>query len=359
MATISLCMIVKDEELTLERCLQCAKGFADEIVVVDTGSVDQTKEIAEKYADVVCDFQWCADFAAARNFSFSKATKDYCMWLDADDVVPESEQKKIVALKEKLTETKADVVMMPYDVAFDAGGKPTFSYFRERIVKNTGRPLWEGRVHEVITPYGNILHEDIHVEHRKEKAYDTDRNLLIYEKMRAEGCVFSPREQFYYARELYYHGRYGEAISEFRVFMGREGAWLENKLEACRQMAVCYGQLQKPQEQLEALFYSFTLDLPRAETCCDLGRYYFDRQAWREAAFWYETALRVEKRKNGGGFIREDCYGYLPCIQLCVCYDRLGRREKAVSYNEMAAVFKPEDRAVVYNRAYFANVSKA
>ena len=191
MATISLCMIVKDEELTLEHCLQCAKGFADEIVVVDTGSVDQTKEIAEKYADVVCDFQWCADFAAARNFSFSKATKDYCMWLDADDVVPESEQKKIVALKEKLEKTKADVVMMPYDVAFDAGGKPTFSYFRERIVKNTGRPLWEGRVHEVITPYGNILHEDIHVEHRKEKAYDTDRNLLIYEKMRAEGCVFS------------------------------------------------------------------------------------------------------------------------------------------------------------------------
>ncbi|WP_418417850.1 glycosyltransferase, partial [Anaerotignum lactatifermentans] len=55
MATISLCMIVKDEELTLERCLQCAKGFADEIVVVDTGSVDRTKEIAEKYADVVCD----------------------------------------------------------------------------------------------------------------------------------------------------------------------------------------------------------------------------------------------------------------------------------------------------------------
>lgn len=83
------------------------------------------------------------------------------------------------------------------------------------------------------------------MEHRKEKAYDTDRNLLIYEKMRAEGCVFSPREQFYYARELYYHGRYGEAIDEFRVFMDREGAWLENKLEACRQMAICYGHLPK------------------------------------------------------------------------------------------------------------------
>lgn len=357
MATISLCMIVKDEELTLERCLQCAKGFADEIVVVDTGSVDRTKEIAKNMR------MWSVISSGVRTlrqqeiFLFPKPQRTIvCGWMPM--MWCRSRNRKNRGTERKLTETKADVVMMPYDVAFDAGGKPTFSYFRERIVKNTGRPLWEGRVHEVITPYGNILHEDIHVEHRKEKAYDTDRNLLIYEKMRAEGCVFSPREQFYYARELYYHGRYGEAIDEFRVFMGREGAWLENKLEACRQMAVCYGQLQKPQEQLEALFYSFTLDLPRAETCCDLGRYYFDRQAWREAAFWYETALRVEKRKNGGGFIREDCYGYLPCIQLCVCYDRLGRREKAVSYNEMAAVFKPEDRAVAYNRAYFANVSK-
>ena len=126
MITISVCMIVKNEEDVLERCLQSIEEFADEIIVVDTGSVDQTKEIAEKYADVVCDFQWCADFAAARNFSFSKATKDYCMWLDADDVVPESEQKKIVALKGKLEETKADVVMMPYAVEFDEEGNLQF-----------------------------------------------------------------------------------------------------------------------------------------------------------------------------------------------------------------------------------------
>ena len=353
MAAISLCMIVKNEEQTLERCLRCAKNFADEIIVVDTGSTDRTKEIAAQYATQVYDFAWTDDFAAARNFAFSKAHHAYCMWLDADDTLQETEQKKMLDLKQRLDETNADVVMMPYDVSFDENGKATFSYYRERVVKNTGRPMWEGRVHEVITPYGNIIYEEIHVEHHKEKAYDTDRNLRIYEKMLEEGCTLSPREKYYYGRELYYHQRYEEAVEVLEAFVQQEGAWIENQLEAYRQLAECYGHLGKWTKQLDALYRSFLLDLPRAETCCAIGRVYFDQRAWKQAAFWYETALRAEKREHGGGFIQEDCYGYLPCIQLCVCYDRMGKREKAESYNELAAMFKPNDRAVSYNRKYF------
>ena len=79
MITISLCMIVKNEEAVLERCLKSVGDIADEIVIVDTGSTDGTKEIAEQYADLVCDFAWRDDFAAARNYSFSKATKEYIL----------------------------------------------------------------------------------------------------------------------------------------------------------------------------------------------------------------------------------------------------------------------------------------
>ena len=74
---ISLCMIVKDEEDVLERCLECAKNIADEIVIVDTGSKDRTKDIANKYTDKVYDFDWWNDFSKARNYAFSKATKEY------------------------------------------------------------------------------------------------------------------------------------------------------------------------------------------------------------------------------------------------------------------------------------------
>lgn len=100
MATVSLCMIVKNEEKVLGRCLDSAKEIADEIIIVDTGSTDRTKEIAAEYTEKIYDFEWNDDFSAARNESFRKATMDYCMWLDADDVIPEREQQKIKKLKE-------------------------------------------------------------------------------------------------------------------------------------------------------------------------------------------------------------------------------------------------------------------
>lgn len=359
MATISLCMIVKNEEETMERCLSCVSKIVDEMIVVDTGSVDCTKEIAAKAGAKVFDFLWKDDFAAARNYAFSLAKSDYCMWLDADDTINEENQLKLKEWKEKIDVQQPDVVMMPYDVSFDESGNPTFSYFRERIIRNTGHPLWEGRVHEVITPWGKIAYGDVHIEHRKIKAYDTERNLRIYEKMLSEGCLLTAREQFYYGRELYYHNRNQEAIEILQSFMENPDGWVENKLEACRQLSECYGRVGNDEKQLESLYRTFLLDLPRAETCCAIGRIYFDKGQWTNAAFWYETALRTEKRKQGGGFIREDCYGYLPCIQLCVCYDRLGEREKAESYNEMAAIWKPDSPAVAYNRAYFQSGKEA
>ena len=85
MATVSLCMIVRNEEDVLGRCLESVKDIVDEIIIVDTGSTDRTKEIAGRFTNTVYDFPWIDDFSAARNFSFSKATMDYQMWLDADE----------------------------------------------------------------------------------------------------------------------------------------------------------------------------------------------------------------------------------------------------------------------------------
>lgn len=70
--TLSLCMIVKDEEKTLARCLNSVKSFIDEIIIVDTGSKDKTKEIAKSFNAQIYDFKWISDFAAARNFSLAK-----------------------------------------------------------------------------------------------------------------------------------------------------------------------------------------------------------------------------------------------------------------------------------------------
>ena len=98
MVTISLCMIVKNEERVLGRCLESVQEIADEIIIVDTGSEDRTKEIAEKYHARVFEQEWQDDFSRARNYSFSHAEMDYCMWLDADDIITKSEALKLKRL---------------------------------------------------------------------------------------------------------------------------------------------------------------------------------------------------------------------------------------------------------------------
>ena len=162
----------------LERCLHSVCNAVDEIILVDTGSEDRTKEIARSYTDQIYDFAWSDDFAAARNFSFSKATMDYCMWMDADDVLLEADTKALLELKETL-DPSVQVVMLPYHIAFDAQGKPTFSYYRERLIRNGQGMRWEGAVHEVITPVQPIAYGKAAVTHQKIGPGDPDRNLRI------------------------------------------------------------------------------------------------------------------------------------------------------------------------------------
>ena len=98
---LSVCLIVKDEERVLGRVLSAAVQFADELIVVDTGSKDRSIEIAREYTDYVFSEPWQNSFARARNFAASKATGDFVMWLDADDVMHEEDIRKLQELKKR------------------------------------------------------------------------------------------------------------------------------------------------------------------------------------------------------------------------------------------------------------------
>ena len=106
-------MIVKNEEKVLKRCLECLKDIVDEMIIVDTGSTDATKEIAGKYTDKIYAFPWIDDFAAARNFSFSKATMDYIYVADADEIIDEENKNRFKLLKQALL-PEIEIVQMKY-----------------------------------------------------------------------------------------------------------------------------------------------------------------------------------------------------------------------------------------------------
>src|SRR5579862_9526082 len=97
--SLSVCMIVRDEEENLARCLESVKPIADEIVVVDTGSTDATVQIAESFGAKIGHFEWCADFAAARNAAIELATSKWVLSIDADEWLPTETQQRIRAFK--------------------------------------------------------------------------------------------------------------------------------------------------------------------------------------------------------------------------------------------------------------------
>ena len=227
--TISVCMIVRDEEAVLERCLKTAVQFADELIVVDTGSVDKSREIACRYTDRVYDYTWQDDFAAARNFSYSKASGDYIMWLDADDDIEAESIARIQALKAHMP-PETDVVSFLY------GSEPVpdspndnSCLIRDRLVRRALEPRWEHAIHEAI-PLKQSWHilnrPDIVVLHRKVRDNPPRRNIRIFEKLLAGGEVLDSFYQAYYCRELCVDAQYEAEADAFRKLF-REGCRAE------------------------------------------------------------------------------------------------------------------------------------
>ncbi len=352
MITISLCMIVKNEEDVISRCLDSVKDIVDEIVIVDTGSEDNTKEVAKGYTDKIYDFKWIDDFAAARNFAFSKGNMEYLMWLDADDVIAEEDRVKFKKLKETL-DPSVDVVMMKYATGFDEHGNVNFSYYRGRLFKRSRNPRWHEPVHEYCEVGGNIINSDIHVTHRKMRPSTPGRNIRIYESLMAQGKQLSTRGTYYYARELYQNGIYDKAIIYYSEFLDSEKGWVEDNICACNDLAACYQRAKDNKKRIRTLLRSFEYDSPRAEICCQLGNYYFEELNYSRAIFWYDLATKLQKPERNWGFIMHDYWGFIPNIQLCVCYDRIGNTDEAIKYNDKAAEFKPNAPSVIYNRKYF------
>ncbi|WP_411678877.1 glycosyltransferase [Clostridium thailandense] len=354
MITISLCMIVKNEEDTIERCLESLKDLIDEIIIVDTGSNDKTKKLVEQFTSKIYDFQWIDDFSAARNFSFSKATQDYILWLDADDVLLPKDVESFKLLKENL-DPSVDSVTMKYNLGVDKYGNASLSYRRNRLVKRTNNFKWIGFVHEYLSVYGNIINSEISITHKKIK-HTPKRNLEIYQNKLKKGIEFTPRDILYYGNELYDHRMFEEALKYYNEFLDSKKGWIEDNIRVCGKLYEYYQSINKEEEARKYSFKSFEYDTPRAEACCNLGFSFLKENKFNNAAFWYEMATKLEKPKDSWGFFNESCWTWLPHLQLCVCYDRLGNRKLAYEHNEIASQFVPNDERILYNKKYFKSL---
>ena len=224
---LSVVMIVKNEEAMLAECLESVKD-ADEIIIVDTGSIDRTKEIAAQFTDKIHDFEWCDDFAKARNFALSKAAGDWVLSIDADEVL---ESGGIEKMRNALFTAKPAIGIRMTTASN--------SYHVPRLFRNIPSVHWQGRIHETINTrdYEKL---DVSMTYRSSPAHalDPQRNIRILEKAHQDEPG-NTRAMFYLAREYGYYKNWEKAEEMFEKYL-TVATWLPEKADAHFMLAVCY-----------------------------------------------------------------------------------------------------------------------
>ncbi len=168
-SSVSLTMIVRNEEKNLGECLESIQGVVDEIVVVDTGSTDRTKDIAREFGAKLYDFPWVDSFSRARNEAIERATGDWVFWLDADDRVTQSNREKLKQLFSELPQDTLTAYSMKVECVPLPGGSPTV-VDHVRLFPRRDDLRWEYRVHENILPAinragGQVKWTDVAIHH--------------------------------------------------------------------------------------------------------------------------------------------------------------------------------------------------
>ncbi len=143
---LSVCLIVKNEEQFLAQCLKSVRAIAQQIIVVDTGSMDRTVEIAKEFGAEIYSHAWNDDFAAARNAALEHATGDWVLMLDADEELPEQEHQKLCS------DLKKSGVIAQRLPLFNHGNKAEGPSFVPRLFRNAPGVFYSGRVHEQVFP---------------------------------------------------------------------------------------------------------------------------------------------------------------------------------------------------------------
>ena len=340
--TISVCMIVRDEEAVIERCLKNVSQFADELIVVDTGSVDGTRDIACKYTDLVYDYAWQYDFAAARNFSFSKATCDYIMWLDADDDMDAETIGKIQDLKAHMP-PDTDAVSFRYRQD-GSGSDIGWELMRDRLIRRAINPTWHYPIHEYIMLDKNcriLSRPDICLVHRKVKQNEKRRNISIYEKKMQEGFELDPFNRSFYCVELCRDENYEEAAKQFDlVYESGEPASVSNALES---YIYSMNELHRYEELKERLQHCLRDYGANEMMLCALGDVLRREKKNEEAIEMYRAALACQIDINDYMGHSSEYHDFFPWLGIGKAYLNMGEPQKARDALQRARAIHPDN----------------
>lgn len=276
---LSVCYMVKNEAINLPVSLKSVQGVADEIIVVDTGSTDNTKEIAKEYGAQIFDFPWCDDFSAPRNFAIEQAQGDWILFLDADEAFAlPMDRKNMLSYLDSLQDIDV-VLLMMYHVDTWTERERFNKAWLPRIFRRQKNLRYRGRIHEHIDNTNGDLQvvygpENWHLLHTGYAAVISEdksrRNLQILQQVISDG-EWEPVYD-YYLTDCYYGMKlYDEALQHAVAFAKSGTVVFGGNGHIYHMIMECMRALQSPDAEM----------LPWAEEACrlypDLPDFYAER----------------------------------------------------------------------------------
>jgi glycosyltransferase involved in cell wall biosynthesis len=288
---ISACMIVRDEERVLARCLESFRPAFDELNIVDTGSVDGTAQVAARFGARLRSFTACngedgriCDFSLARNVSLEMATQEWLLWMDADDVLQPggADRLRAATARENLAGLNATI---RWDV---------HTWLQTRLFRKDPRNRFTGRIHEYPVVHG-LVEDDraievLHLPDKTGKEPSNERNLRLCE-LEAREDPANLHNLFYLGNCLRIAGRNDEAILRYLQYLSLGGAFQSEKYMAAHFLAECYFNMRSWEECIEACYRALRIDPRYAETHCLIADCFGELERYDFARQWYRSAL--------------------------------------------------------------------
>ncbi|MCM1261261.1 MAG: glycosyltransferase [Butyrivibrio sp.] len=309
MVPISVCIITRDEENKIGKCLAPLVPYGFEIIVVDTGSVDRTKDIAREYTDKVYDFEWINDFSAARNFSLKKASHNYVLVLDSDEYLVDLD---IEALYEAIENHPRGVGMLLRNNYYDSRGKiynspdrverlfhKRYYYYRQTIHEQVTDIKTNGTYYERYNIPLTIDHDGyMGDEEAKRKKVERNNSLLFKEIEK------NPNEPYFYFQvgQSYnsiddYENAYIYYKKAFEHNISPDQPWLLTIATAFMVSMTSTGRHKEALDFFEPIYNNFAND---ASFLCNMGLVYLNNNMPLKAMMEFVKATQCPNSEVEG-----------------------------------------------------------
>ncbi len=347
--TVGLALIVRDEEASLPGLLASVEGAFDEVVMVDTGSKDNTEDVFRDWARAqeglkwrIGHFEWVDDFAAARQYADGLLTADWTCWADADDIIQGAGNLRGLAGQ---APAELSAYVADYDYAQDGYGNCVCVLRRERLVR-AGKGTWWGRVHEAQLIDGPTTLVDpgivqwVHRKSHETAPPSQPRNLRILRKWLKDEPR-NPRVLGYLGTEEAAMGRHKLAVSYYRRYLKERTGWDEERAQIHRKLTASLLALDEPLKARTVALEALAL-LPNwpdtylslAQTCYALGEH-------ANAIQWAQRVLELGQ-PDSLLILNPLDYSLQPLLVLAGSYGALGALDEAIDHAARALAIIPD-----------------